>query len=90
MSILLIMGSTPRHVFMARAVARSGRLKGIIVEIRGWRPPAPPPGLPAHTLALFEQHFAGRAAAEALESDPQVQRIYLGLKDEVAAGRLPS
>jgi folate-dependent phosphoribosylglycinamide formyltransferase PurN len=64
MSILLIMGSTPRHVFMARSVARSGRLRGIIVEIRGWRPPAPPPGLPARTLALFDQHFAGRAAAE--------------------------
>jgi len=29
-------------------------------------------------------------AAEALESDPQVQRIYLGLKDEVATGRIPS
>ena len=65
MSILMIMGSTPRHAFMARAVAASGRLKGIVVETRGWRSPVAPPGTPPRTLALFEQHFEARAAAEA-------------------------
>ena len=64
MSILMIMGSTPRHFFMARAVAASGRLKGIIVEERGWRTPVAPAGTPPRTLALFEQHFKARAAAE--------------------------
>ena len=64
MSILMIMGRTPRHFHMARAVAASGRLKGIIVEERGWRSPVPPAGTPPRTLALFEQHFRARAEAE--------------------------
>ncbi|MGH7126756.1 MAG: formyltransferase family protein [Stellaceae bacterium] len=64
MSILMIMGSTRRHFFMARAVAASGRLKGIIVEERGWRPPVAATGTPLRTLALFEQHYKARAAAE--------------------------
>jgi len=65
MSILLMMGSTPRHVFVARAVAASGRLKGIVVETRERHAPAAPAGTPPRTLALFEQHFVGRTAAEA-------------------------
>lgn len=61
----MIMGSTPRHFYMARAVAASGRLKGVIVETRGWRRPVAPANTPPRTLALFERHFAGRAEAEA-------------------------
>lgn len=64
MSILMIMGRTLRHFFMARAVAASGRLKGIIVEERGWRPSVVPADTPPRTLALLEQHFKARAAAE--------------------------
>ncbi|HKF72371.1 MAG TPA: formyltransferase family protein [Stellaceae bacterium] len=64
MGILMIMGSTPRHVYMARAVAASGRLEGIIVETRGWRRTGAPAGAPPRTLALFERHYAERAAAE--------------------------
>ena len=65
MSILMIIGRTSRHFFMARAVAASGRLKGIIVEERGWRAAVAQPGTPPRTLALFEQHFRARAEAEA-------------------------
>src|SRR5579862_9573859 len=64
MSILMIMGRTPRHFFMARAVAASGRLKGIIIEEPGWRKPVAPAGAPPRTLALFEQHFRTRAESE--------------------------
>ena len=64
MSILLMMGSTPRHFFMARAVAASGRLKGIIVETRKRHTPVAPAGTAPHTRSLFEQHYAARAAAE--------------------------
>lgn len=60
-----MMGDTPRHFFMARAVAASGRLKGLILETRDRHAPVAPAGIPPRTLALFEQHFAGRAAAEA-------------------------
>jgi folate-dependent phosphoribosylglycinamide formyltransferase PurN len=76
MSILMIMGRTPRHFYMARAVAASGRLKGIIVEERGWRAPVAPTGTPPRTLALFEQHFQARAEAEVCffgtEPDPSL------------------
>ena len=58
MSILIMMGDTPRHFFMARAVAASGRLKGLILETRERHPPVAPAGIPPRTLALFEQHFA--------------------------------
>jgi folate-dependent phosphoribosylglycinamide formyltransferase PurN len=61
----MMMGSTPRHFFMARAVAASGLLKGIVVETRERHAPVAPAGTPPRTLALFEQHFRGRAAAEA-------------------------
>ena len=65
MSILMIVGRTPRHFYRARAVAASGRLKGIIVEEQGWRTPVAHAGTPPRTLALFERHFRARTEAEA-------------------------
>lgn len=80
MSILMIMGSTPRHFHMARAVAASGRLRGIIVEERGWRPAVAPADTPPRTLALFEQHFKGRAAAEARFFGTEIDMSLAGLE----------
>jgi hypothetical protein len=65
MSIVFMTGSHPRHSFMARAIARSGRLAGVVFERRENHLPAPPAGLPEATRALFVRHFAGRAASEA-------------------------
>jgi folate-dependent phosphoribosylglycinamide formyltransferase PurN len=79
MNILMIMGATPRHFFMARAVAASGRLKGIILETRGWHPPVAPAGTPPRTLALFEQHFAARAAAEARFFGTEASMSFAGI-----------
>src|SRR5690348_7662916 len=85
MSILMIMGRTPRHFFMARAVAASGRLKGIVVEDRGWRPPVAPADTPPRTLALFEQHFSARAAAEVRFFGTEIDTTLAGL----VVARLP-
>jgi folate-dependent phosphoribosylglycinamide formyltransferase PurN len=79
------MGSTPRHFFMARAVAASGRLKGIIVETRERHAPVAPVGTQPRTLALFEQHFASRAAAEARFFGTECDASLLG----VEAVRIP-
>jgi folate-dependent phosphoribosylglycinamide formyltransferase PurN len=65
MSILFMTGATPRHLLMARAVARSGRLKGLVIELRDGQSSMASEGLPPVTRALFERHVAGRAAAEA-------------------------
>jgi folate-dependent phosphoribosylglycinamide formyltransferase PurN len=63
--IVFITGSHPRHLSMARAVARSGGLSGLVLEEREKHVPEPPGDLAPATRALFERHFADRAAAEA-------------------------
>jgi folate-dependent phosphoribosylglycinamide formyltransferase PurN len=65
MNIVLMTGTHTRHLFLARAVARSGLLGGIIFEERESHVPEPPAGLPDATRTLFVKHFADRAEAEA-------------------------
>jgi folate-dependent phosphoribosylglycinamide formyltransferase PurN len=65
MSVVLLTGNHPRHLFLAHAVARSGELAGLILEKREDHIPQPPGGLPERTRTLFVRHFAERAAAEA-------------------------
>lgn len=64
MKILFLTGNHPRHLFMARALARTGHLAGLVLETREAHVPAPPVTLPQATRTLFERHFAGREAAE--------------------------
>jgi hypothetical protein len=71
MSILMIMGGTPPHFYMARAVAASGRAQGDHRGDAGWRRPIAPAKAPPRTLALFERHFAARVAAEARVFDAE-------------------
>lgn len=65
MRVLFLTGSHPRHFAMARAVACTGMLTGLVLEEREPPVPAPPAGLPAATAALFRRHFRERAASEA-------------------------
>lgn len=65
MKIVFLTGSHPRHLFMARAVARSNLLTGLVLEEREEHVPEPPADLAAATRKLFARHFADRAAAEA-------------------------
>lgn len=58
-------GTHPRHLFLAQAAARSGRLAGLVLERREDHIPEPPDGLPDATRRLFIRHFAERAMTEA-------------------------
>jgi folate-dependent phosphoribosylglycinamide formyltransferase PurN len=58
-------GSHPRHAYLARSVAESGLLCGLIIENRETFVPAPPEGLRPGTRELFVRHFADREASEA-------------------------
>lgn len=64
MNIVFMTGSHPRHHFLARAVARSGLLAGLVIEQREDHVPAPPDGLDPATRTLFVRHFADRELAE--------------------------
>jgi hypothetical protein len=64
MNIVLMTGDHPRHAYIARCAAESGRLRGIIVESRETFVPAPPSDLRDATRALFVRHFEDRSAAE--------------------------
>ncbi len=65
MNIVFLTGSHPRHAFMARSLAATGALVGLVIERREAFVPEPPPGLPPATEALFRRHFALRDDAEA-------------------------
>jgi hypothetical protein len=65
MNIVFMTGSHPRHAFVAEAVARSGLLRGLVIEEREDHMPEPPKGLAPATESLFRRHFADRAASEA-------------------------
>lgn len=65
MRVVFLTGSHPRHLFMARAVARSHRLTGLVIEEREDHIPEPPADLAPATRTLFQRHFADRADAEA-------------------------
>jgi hypothetical protein len=64
MGILFMGGSHPRHAYIARQIAKSNLLSGLIIERREAFVPDPPLGLNQHISDLFVRHFAGRAAAE--------------------------
>lgn len=81
MSIVFLTGSHPRHAFVARAIARSGQLKGLVVEMRESHVPEPPDGLPAGTRDLFVRHFDRRRDSEARFFQTDFER---GIADIVA------
>jgi folate-dependent phosphoribosylglycinamide formyltransferase PurN len=65
MGILFMTGDHPRHSYIARCIAKSNLLSGMIIERREAFVPEPPAGLNDHTRDLFAKHFAGRASSEA-------------------------
>lgn len=70
MRIVFMTGSHPRHAYVARSFAKSGFLKGLIIERRESFVPDPPAGLPPTTHALYVRHFAGRDEAESRHFGP--------------------
>ncbi|GGB45395.1 hypothetical protein GCM10011316_16790 [Roseibium aquae] len=66
MSICLITGSHPRHLFLARELIRTGTVCAWIMEEREAFVPEPPPGLAPDLAGLFNHHFAERDRIEQL------------------------
>lgn len=64
MKIVFICGDQPRHLHLARRLAATGTLAGLVLERREAFVPPPPPGLPEDTSALFIRHFANRESSE--------------------------
>lgn len=64
MSIVFICGNHPRHAFIARCLAKSGKLSFLIIEEREQFTPQPPANLDEHLAALFTFHFSERERIE--------------------------
>lgn len=64
MSIVFITGNHPRHAYIARCLAATGKLKKVIIEQREAHLPAPPADIDAQLKSLFRAHFAKREEAE--------------------------
>jgi len=64
MKIVLVTGSHPRHAYIARKLAGSGCLSGIIIEEREAHLPVPPKHLSADLKRLYTHHFQRREAVE--------------------------
>lgn len=64
MRIVLLIGSHPRHLFVARQILATGMVAGIVMETREYMLPSPPAGLDDDLESLFNRHFADRDAAE--------------------------
>jgi len=64
MGIVLMTGDHPRHSYVARCIAKSNLLSGLIIERREAFVPQPPNGLNERTKELFVRHFATRASTE--------------------------
>lgn len=76
MKVVFLTGSHPRHAYMARAIAATGRLAGLVIEQRESFVPQAPEGLNLATADLFRLHFARRDAAEAHHfGDPVLPQV---------------
>lgn len=64
MDIVCMVGSHPRHRYIAEMAAEGGNLAGLIIEEREEHSPAPPSRLGDELAELFAHHFQRRAAAE--------------------------
>lgn len=76
MKILFMTGSHPRHAMIARALASTGALAGLIIEQREAHIPSTPSNIPDDTARIFTHHFQLRADTEkAFFSDPSLPDI---------------
>ena len=63
MKIVLLTGSQPRHLYLARSLADAGLLSRLVIEEREEFVPDPPANLEASLSTLWRRHFEGRADA---------------------------
>jgi folate-dependent phosphoribosylglycinamide formyltransferase PurN len=65
MSVVMLIGSHPRHAYLANRLHEAGRLAGLVVERREAFVPEPPQGLSTEVADLYRHHFDQRDRAEA-------------------------
>jgi methionyl-tRNA formyltransferase len=65
MKVVFITGSHSRHAYIARALAETGFLAGLIIEQREEHVPTPPCDLRDDVRDIFVKHFEKRQQAEA-------------------------
>ncbi len=65
MKVVFLTGSHPRHAFMARSIAASGALVGLVIEQREAFIPEAPLDIAPKIREMFRHHFTFRDAAEA-------------------------
>ncbi|HEX7063577.1 MAG TPA: methionyl-tRNA formyltransferase, partial [Bacillales bacterium] len=64
MKVVLLTGSHPRHLFLARTLHQAGLLDGLLIEQREQFVPKPPPHLNQTDHDNFIRHFHDRDEAE--------------------------
>lgn len=64
LNVVLLMGSHPRHFYIANKLYEAGLLKAAVIEERGMFVPQPPEGLPDIDRENFIRHFRDRDEAE--------------------------
>lgn len=72
MKIVFVTGNHPRHAYLARALAATGKLSGLIIEEREQHIPKPPEHLSEALKKLFRLHFDNRAVVEDKHFGPAV------------------
>lgn len=79
MKVLFLSGSHPRHSHVAKQLAKTGLLCGLVIEEREGHVPVPPEGLSPELKDLFNLHFHKRAVSEdnffGLTEFPDVDKI---------------
>jgi folate-dependent phosphoribosylglycinamide formyltransferase PurN len=64
MKVIFLTGSHPRHAHVARALANSGLLSGLIIEDRKEHIPPPPDDINDELKEIFRLHFQKRSESE--------------------------
>ena len=90
MSVVMLVGSHPRHAYLANRLYQAGRLAGLVVERREAFVPEPPQGLSPDLVGLYRHHFDQRDRAEARHFGAEVRFPETVPRLEVARDELNS
>jgi len=85
MRVVLVIGSHPRHAYIARSLAKAGFLSAMVIEVREAHIPQAPEMLDPELKALFNLHFAKRSESETnffgAADLPDVAKIYVPMEE---------
>lgn len=91
MRVILLTGSHPRHLFLAKKLQEANFLSGLLIESRGNLIPQPPANLSTIDRQNFIRHFKDRAEAEQRFFGRMTKETFAGLSiREVSVSQLNS